>query len=129
VSKLEIIHLNQVQLNAVELSWKINETIENSLHDIQVQHRPIHPKTQWTTVDQFYNRSMHHAVVTNLQRDQAYKFRLIGFDSQGKPLVISATKRVTLQAAFSPSFSPEISDAWVTNEGHIGVRWQACLSL
>lgn len=118
VSKLEIIHLNQIQSNAIELSWKINETIANSLQDIQVQYRPIHPKTSWMTVEQFYNRSIRHAVVNNLQQEQAYKFRLIGFDSQGKQLVISAAKRVNLQVVIpssSSSLSPEMSDAWVTN--------------
>jgi hypothetical protein len=128
VFKLEIIHINQIDTRTIELFWKINETIEQNLHAIQIQYRLNHPKTSWITVNDIYNRSMQHAIVNELQQEQVYKFRLIGFDAHGKQLVISAAKRFALQSSNQPSHSPipDITDAWVTNDGQIHVKWQVC---
>jgi hypothetical protein len=128
VLKLEIIDINQIDNNAIKLSWKINETIENYLSSIQIQYRLIYPRTSWMTSDEFYNRSINHAIIQNLQRDQTYKFRLIGFDINGKQLVISATKRFTLELIKNqPNLPlPQITDAWITNDEHITLKWQVC---
>ena len=133
VSKLEITAVHQINENTVELVWKINETIENHLQAIQVQYRLVHSKGIWMTASEFYNRSTDRASVSQLQSDQAYKFRLIGFDSRGKQLVISAVKRFTLEPnKYQLNLPlPEITDAWVTNDGHIALKWQVsfCIRL
>ncbi len=126
VSKLEIIDINQIDNNAIKLFWKINETIDNYLSSIQIQYRLIHPKTSWISSDEFYNRSINDAIIQNLQPDQTYKFRLIGFDSNGKQLVISAAKRFTLDFIKNQPNTPlpQITDAWITNDEHISLKWQ-----
>ncbi|CAF3607553.1 unnamed protein product [Rotaria sordida] len=126
VSKLEIIDINQIDNYGIKLFWKINETIENYLSFIQIQYRLIHPKTSWMTIDEFYNRSLNYALINNLQQDQIYKFRLIGFDITGKQLVISAAKQFTLKLIKNQPNSPlpQITDAWVTNDGQISLKWQ-----
>ncbi|CAF1508156.1 unnamed protein product [Adineta ricciae] len=126
VSKLEIIDMKQIDNNAVRLSWKINETIENYISSIQVQYRFIHPKTSWMATDDFYNRSTNYAVVQNLQPSQTFKFRLVGFDMNGKQLVISAAKRIALVTMKNSinSIVPEITEAWITNDGQIGLKWK-----
>ena len=118
--------MHQINENTVELVWKINETIENHLHAIQIQYRLLHSKGIWMTASEFHNRSVDRASVSQLQSDQPYKFRLIGFDSRGKQLVISAVKRFTLEPnKYQLNLPlPEITDAWVTNDGHIALKWQ-----
>ena len=110
----------------MQLSWKINETIENYLSSIQIQYRLTQPRTSWTASEELYNRSIDHATVDNLQPNRAYKFRLIGFDTNGKQLVISATKRFTLDVIKKPSNVPliHITDAWITNDVQISLKWQ-----
>src|SRR6185437_16134502 len=58
--------------------------------------------------------------------DQTYKFRLIGFDVNGKQMVISATKRFTLNFIKNQQNSPlpQITDAWITNDEQISLKWQ-----
>jgi hypothetical protein len=126
VSKLEIIDINQIDNNAIKLYWKINETIENYVNSIQIQYRLIHPRTSWISSDEFYNRSRNYAIIQNLQQDQIYKFRLIGFDINGKQLVISAAKRFVLEFMKNQLNSPlpQITDAWITNDEHISLKWQ-----
>ncbi|UJR15975.1 hypothetical protein I4U23_002894 [Adineta vaga] len=126
VSKLEIVDIKQTDNNAIRLSWKINETIENYLSSIQVQYRFIHPKTSWMATDDRYNRSTNYAIIRNLQPSQTFKFRLVGFDMNGKQLVISAAKRITLEPMKTPmnSIVPEITEAWITNDGQIGLKWK-----
>ncbi|CAF2401516.1 unnamed protein product [Rotaria sp. Silwood2] len=126
VSKLEIIDINQIDNYAIKLFWKINETIENYLSSIQIQYRLIHPKTSWMTIDDFYNRSLNHAIISNLQQDQTYKFRLIGFDANGQQLVISAAKQFILKLIKNQPNTPlpQITDAWITNDGQISLKWQ-----
>ncbi|CAF3138607.1 unnamed protein product [Rotaria socialis] len=126
VSKLEIIDINQIDNYSIKLFWKINETIENYLSSIQIQHRLIHPKTSWTTIDDSYNRSMEHAIIDNLQQDQTYKFRLIGYDATGKQLVISAAKQVILKLMKNQPNPPipQINEAWITNDQQINLKWQ-----
>jgi len=118
--------MNQIDNNAIRLYWRINETIENYLSSIQIQYRLIHPKTSWMATNESYNRSINHAIINNLQQDQTYKFRLIGFDVNGKQLVISAAKRVTLESIIKQPDSPvpQITDAWITNEGQISLKWK-----
>jgi hypothetical protein len=76
--------------------------------------------------EQFYNRSISQATIQNLQQDQTYKFRLIGFDINGKQLVISAAKRFTLGfIKKQPNIPvPEITNAWITNDDQISLKWQ-----
>jgi hypothetical protein len=76
--------------------------------------------------DDFYNRSINYAIIYNLQQNQTYKFRLIGFDINGKQLVISATKRFTLEFIKNQLNSPlpQITDAWITNDERITLKWQ-----
>ena len=121
--------MKQIDNNAVRLSWKINETIENYISSIQVQYRFIHPKTSWMATDDFYNRSTNYAVVQNLQPSQTFKFRLVGFDMNGKQLVISAAKRIALETMKNPinSIVPEITEAWITNDGQIGLKWKVSI--
>ncbi|CAF0826168.1 unnamed protein product [Adineta steineri] len=126
VSKLEIIDIHQIDNNAIKLSWKFNESIENHLNSIQIQYRFIHPKTSWMARDDIYNRSINHAIVNNLQSSQTYKFRLVGFDTNGKQFVISAAKRIALEFIRNQSNSilPQITEAWITNEGQISLKWK-----
>lgn len=126
VLKLDIIDINQIDNNAVKLSWKINETIENSVKSIQIQYRSIHPKTFWLSSNEYYNRTNNYGILQNLQQDQTYKFRLIGFDNNGKQLVISAAKRYTLELIQNQLNSPvpQITDAWITNDRFITLKWQ-----
>ncbi len=134
VSKLEIVDLTQIDNTAVQLSWKINETIESALSSLQVQYRFIHPKTSWMATDELYNRSASQAIVSNLQPGQVFKFRLVGFDKDGRQLVISAAKRMTLELMKNRANTivPEMIDASVTNDGQISVTWKVrgsqCLS-
>lgn len=123
---MEIIEIRQIDSNAIKLSWKINETIENSVSSIQLQYRFIHPKTSWIATNDLYNRSVSQAMINNLQRGQTYKIRLVGFDVNGKQLVISAAKRITLDSMKNQAnlILPQITEAWVTNEGHISLRWK-----
>ncbi len=123
---MEIVDIHQIDNNAVQLLWKINETIENYLSSIQIQYRLTHPKTPWMSSEQFYNRSISQATIQNLQQDQTYKFRLIGFDINGKQLVISAAKRFTLDFIKKrPNIPvPQITDAWITNDDQISLKWQ-----
>jgi len=126
VSKLEIIDINQIDNQVVKISWKINETINNHVHSIQIQYRLTQPRISWSSYGNAYNRSIDYAIVANLQQDQTYKFRLIGFDIDGKQLVISATKRFTLETRKQSSNIPvpQITDAWITNDEHISLKWQ-----
>lgn len=130
VSKLDIVDLKQIDNTAVQLAWKINETIESALSTLQVQYRFIHPKTSWMATDELYNRSASQAIVSNLQPGQVFKFRLVGFDKDGRQLVISATKRMTLALMKNRANTivPEMTDASVTNDGQISVTWKVCLS-
>ena len=123
---MEIVDIQQVDNNAVQLLWKFNETIENYLSSIQIQYRLTHPKTPWMSSEQFYNRSVSQATIQNLQQDQTYKFRLIGFDINGKQLVISAAKRFTLDFIKKQTNIPvpQITDAWITNDDQISLKWQ-----
>ena len=131
VSKLEIVDIHQIDSNAVKLLWKINETIENYLSSIQIQYRLMYPKTSWMKSEEFYNRSVNQATIQNLQQNQIYKFRLIGFDVNGKQLVISATKRFTLDfLKKQPNVPvPQITDAWITNDDQISLKWQVSNTL
>jgi hypothetical protein len=78
------------------------------------------------SLEEFYNRSISQATIRNLQQDQIYKFRLIGFDINGKQLVISATKRFALDfIKKQPNIPvPQITDAWITNDDQISLKWQ-----
>ena len=111
---------------SVELRWRVNDKIANDLYSVQAQYRLIPSKGSWTTVNDRHNRSIDRMIVNNLQQDQTYKFRLIGFDVDGQQLVISATKRFTLGSNYPSldSASVEITDAWVTGDGHIGLKWR-----
>jgi hypothetical protein len=128
VSKLEIIDINQIDNNAIKLFWKINETIENYVNSIQIQYRLVHPKTPWMSAEDVYNRSMNYAIIKDLQQEQLYKFRLIGFDAHGKQLVISAAKRLILEL-IKNSPVPQITEAWITQDEQIGLKWTVSDSL
>ncbi|CAF1505891.1 unnamed protein product, partial [Rotaria sordida] len=120
--KLEIIDINQVNNNAIELYWKINELID--LY-IQIQYRLNTPKGIWITDKNIYNHTITHGIISNLEYDQTYKFRLIAFNSNGKQLAISLTKRFTLK--FLNQFYlpiPQITDAWITTDGKISLKWK-----
>ena len=110
----------------MKLFWKINETIENYVNSIQIQYRVAQPRTPWLTSEELYNRSSHHAMINNLHPNQAYKFRLIGFDNNGKQLVISAAKRLALDVIKKQSNEPliHITDAWITKDMQISLKWQ-----
>lgn len=118
--------MNQIDNYSIKLFWKVNETIENYISSIQIQYRIIQPKTSWMTIDEFYNRTIESAVVNNLQADQAYKFRIIGYDATGKQLVISAARQFALQVIKTQPNSPipQINDAWITNDGQIAMKWE-----
>lgn len=110
----------------MQLFWKINETIENYVSSIQIQYRIAQPRTPWMTSEELYNRSSNYATIDYLHPNQAYKFRLIGFDHNGKQLVISAAKRLTLNVIKKQSNEPliHIIDAWITNDMQISLKWQ-----
>lgn len=110
----------------MKLFWKINETIENYVSSIQIQYRVAQPRTHWMTSEKLYNRSKNHATIDHLHPNQAYKFRLIGFDNNGKQLVISAVKRLTLEVIKKQSNEPliHITDAWITKDMQISLKWQ-----
>ncbi|CAF3480642.1 unnamed protein product [Rotaria sp. Silwood1] len=120
--KLEILDINQINNNAIELYWKTNELIE--LY-IQIQYRLNSPKAIWITDKEIYNHTITHGIISNLEYDQTYRFRLVAFDSNGKQLIISLPKRITLK--FLNQFSlpiPQITDAWITTDGKISLKWK-----
>ena len=119
--KLDIVEINQVNNNAVELFWKINEKIDAS---IQIQYRLIYPKTAWITDDQVYNQSTTHGSISNLENDQVYKFRLIAFDINGKQMMISTAKRFIIKPFNQLNLPiPQITDAGITSDGQINLKW------
>lgn len=85
------------------------------VHLIQIQYRPAQPKTSWLTINDLYNRSIQRALINQLSSDDTYKFRLIGLDAHRQQLVISATKRFSLQPVRPSLHTPwvEINDAWI----------------
>jgi hypothetical protein len=122
VSKLEIVDINQINNNAVELFWMSNETTEIN---IQIQYRLIYPKTSWITDNQIYNRSTTHGIISNLDIEQVYKFRLIAFDLNGKQLMLSSSKRFLLKSENQFHLPiPQLTDAWITTEGQISLKWK-----
>lgn len=123
---MEITNIQQVADDAVELSWKANEKLNNILQLVQIRYRTIDSRGTWLTTNDFYNRSVETIIINNLRSGQTYKFRLVGFDNQGKQLVISATKRLYLEGNLPLMHLPlaEITDAWVTNDGQINLKWR-----
>ena len=121
-STLEIVDINQIDNNAIELFWIMHEKLDSN---VQIQYRLIQPKTPWITDSQIYNQSTTQAVLFNLQSNQIYKFRLITFDGNGKLLVLSSSKRFPLRLLNQPSLPiPQITDAWITNDGQISLKWK-----
>ena len=90
---------------------------------LQIQYRLLHARTPWMTDNQFYNRSINTALVPNLQTEQTYKFRLVLFDSQGQQLLTSPIKRLTLKLLNNLPV-PQISDAWITSDGQVSLKWK-----
>ncbi len=122
VSKYEIIDINQIDNNGIELFWTINEKIETN---IQIQYRLIAPKTFWITNNQVYNHSSTHGIISDLETNQVYKFRLITFDINGNQIIISSTKRFILKSLNQFHLPiPQITDAWITNDGQISLKWK-----
>jgi uncharacterized protein YdgA (DUF945 family) len=123
VSKPEIIDINQLDNNVIELFWTNNENFQTN---IQIQYRLIAPKTSWLTDNKLYNHSITNGIISNLEPNQAYKFRLITFDLHGKQQIISSTKRFTLKF-LKNQFNlpiPQITDAWITTDGQISLKWK-----
>ncbi|CAF3441906.1 unnamed protein product, partial [Rotaria sp. Silwood2] len=120
--KLEILDIKQVNNNAIELYWKTSELIE--LY-IQIQYRLNTPKVTWIIDETIYNNTITHGIISNLEYDQTYKFRLMAFDSNGKQLTSSLPKRFALK--FLNQFYlpiPQITDAWITTDGKISLKWK-----
>ena len=83
----------------------------------------MYPKATWTTDNEVYNHSVTRGHIGHLQTDQTYKFRLLAFDAHGKQIMISSTKRLSLKfSAHLPV--PQITDAWITNDGQISLKWK-----
>ncbi|CAF1157581.1 unnamed protein product [Adineta steineri] len=121
-SKLEIIDINQISNNVVELIWKTSETVEAN---IQIQYRLIYPKTSWITDNQIYNQSVTHGIISNLEIDQVYKFRVTALDTNGKQIMSSPTKRYIVKPSNQLNLPmPQITDAWITADGHISLKWK-----
>ncbi|CAF4155558.1 unnamed protein product [Rotaria socialis] len=122
--KLEIIDINQLDNNAIELFWKHNELI--GMHT-QIQYRLNSAKMTWITDKQIYNNSIAHGIISNLESDQTYRFRLIAFDLNGKQIMSSLSKRFTLKLLNQNQNqlpSPQIVDGWITADGKIGLKWK-----
>ena len=121
-STLEILDINQIDNNAIELFWINHEKIDSN---IQIQYRLVHPKSPWMIDSQIYNQSTTQAVLSNLQSSQIYKFRLITLDGNGKPIILSSSKRFPLRLLNQPNLPvPQITDAWITNDGQISLKWK-----
>ena len=72
-----------------------------------------------------YNQSTTQAILSNLQGNQIYKFRLVTLDGTGKPIVLSSPKRFPLRSLNQPTLPiPQITDAWITNDGQISLKWK-----
>lgn len=119
-NKLEIVQIHQLDDRTVEISWKTDESVEA---EVQVQYRLMHGKLPWNAMNQLYNHSINHAVVSDLQSEQTYRFRLLAFDAHGQQMMSSLIKRFTLKAVNHLPI-PQITDAWITNEGQISLKWK-----
>ena len=126
VFKLEISDIEQIDNYSIKLFWKIKEDIEKSLNSIQIQYRLIHSNTSWVKINHFYNHSINYTVIDNLQSNRTYKFRLIGFDINGQQLVIGDVKQYLLKLIANQLDLPsiKITDAWITNDGRIRLKWK-----
>jgi hypothetical protein len=84
----------------------------------------IYPKSSWTTNNQVYNQTISHTTISNLEVDQGYKFRLAGLDLNGKQIMSSPSKRFTLKSLNQFNLPiPQITDAWITTDGQISLKW------
>lgn len=105
----------------MEVIWKHNELIDMYT---QIQYRLNSSKATWLTDKQMYNNSISHAVISNLENSQIYRFRLIAFDLNGKQIALSSPKRFALRAVNENGLPiPQITDAWITADGKIGIKW------
>lgn len=121
VSKIELTDISQIDSNTVELTWIDNEKLPTN---IQIQYRLIHSKTPWITDNQLYNHSSTHGLISNLESNQNYKFRLITYDSSGKMNVLTSARRVALKISNDLNLAvPQLTDAWITSDGQISVKW------
>lgn len=120
--KHEIIDIIQIDNNNVELFWKINLKFQTNF---QIQYRSVSSRSPWNTDNQLYNDSTTHGILTNLEPNQSYKFRLVTSDQSGKQQIISSTKRFTLKLINQPNLPiPQITDAWITSDGQISLKWK-----
>lgn len=119
-NKLEILQIHQLDDRSIEMAWKSDESIES---EIQIQYRLMHVKSPWNVVNQFYNNSINHAIISDLQNEQTYRFRLLAFDPHGQQIMSSSIKRFTLKSLNHLPI-PQITDAWITNEGQISLKWK-----
>ena len=120
--RIEITNINQINNNDVELFWKNNELTEIY---IQIQYRLIHSKSTWVTDSQQYNHSTTHGTISNLETNRTYKFRLVTFDVNNRQLILSSSK--LFQMKFLSHFRlpiPQITNAWVTVDGQITIKWK-----
>lgn len=57
--------------------------------------------------------------------NQVYKFRLITHDVNGKLIILSSAKRFILKTFNQLNLPiPQITDAWITNDGQISLKWK-----
>lgn len=117
---MEIVQIHQLDERSVEVVWKTDESAES---EVQVQYRLMHTKSHWNTLNQLYNHSITRATIHDLQSEQTYRFRLLAFDAHGQQMMSSSIKRFTLKP-FNHLPIPQITDAWITNEGHISLKWK-----
>lgn len=104
----------------MEFTWRLDSSTESR---VQIQYRLLQARTPWTTDNQFYNHSINTAVVANLQPEQSYKFRLVVFDSHGEQIMTSPIKRLSLKL-LNHLPVPQITDAWVTSDGLVSLKWK-----
>lgn len=104
----------------MELFWKSDDSSDTQ---IQIQYRLPHGKVPWITDPRIHNHSTTNAIVSELKSDETYRFRLLSFDSSGQHTMTSPMKRFTLQLMNNLPI-PQITDAWITPEGQVTLKWK-----
>jgi len=120
--KIELTDISQIDSTTVELTWNYNEKYDRN---IQIQYRFSHNKSSWITDNQLYTHPTTQAIISNLDSNQNYRFRLISYDRLGRMTILTPARRVTLKQTDQLNLAiPQITDAWITNEGHINLKWK-----
>ncbi|CAF1013099.1 unnamed protein product, partial [Didymodactylos carnosus] len=134
VVKIEIVDMVQTGNAAVDIFWEINGA--SDLSYLQAQY--CLTKGNWLTKNENYSSSVKHAMIDNLKNGHMYKFRLLGFDQHGQQIVSSSVHKLKLKYMESsdrlvkPTPAnmnnnnpiPRITDAWASQDGSIGLKWQ-----